>query len=298
MPKGTFLILLPNDADYKVLGYFFSDKRTEFSVTSDIFLRLNLDHSKNEYNLLKLKDLIIFSYLHQLKGKLTRKASGFIIGLLLYEDDEVDKLKEPLKKVAEALALKNIIEMSESTFEDDLQREYTEQIQEIKDMIDMESIRNSIINHTKELLSGGKKERKIADELLKKIEMGIPDKIGQFYQTAEEALKVSEYEKASKFFEKTAEVAEELRETELATELRIKAKNSISIPDNTKKLKEAVQKAREALKNEDFNFAYLCYKTAADLSKSLMITEKEEEYSLKAKALQDFHQVDQKYKKK
>ena len=83
MPSGCFVILIPLDQDYKVLGYYFNDKRIKFEVTSDIFLRLNLDHSKNEFNFLKLKDILLLSHLHNLKGKLARKASGLIIGLLL-----------------------------------------------------------------------------------------------------------------------------------------------------------------------------------------------------------------------
>ena len=88
MPKGTFVILIPLDADYKVLGYF-NKSKSIFEITSDLFLRLNLDHSKNEYNLLKLKDYQIFSYIYNFKGKLTRKASGIIIGLLLDEKPDI-----------------------------------------------------------------------------------------------------------------------------------------------------------------------------------------------------------------
>ena len=54
MPKGSFVILNPIDADYRVLGYY-NKSKSDFEITNDLFLRLNLDHSKNEYNLLKLK---------------------------------------------------------------------------------------------------------------------------------------------------------------------------------------------------------------------------------------------------
>ena len=50
MPKGCFVILIPTDADYKILGYYFKDKKLKFEVTNDLFLRLNLDHSKNKKN--------------------------------------------------------------------------------------------------------------------------------------------------------------------------------------------------------------------------------------------------------
>ena len=55
MPNGCFVIILPLDSDYKVLGYYFKGGESTFEVTSDLFLRLNLDHSKDEYSLLNLK---------------------------------------------------------------------------------------------------------------------------------------------------------------------------------------------------------------------------------------------------
>ena len=61
MPKGSFVILIPLDADYicfPILHAFLGLSNT----TNDLFLRLNLDHSKNEYNLLKLKENHLFSY--------------------------------------------------------------------------------------------------------------------------------------------------------------------------------------------------------------------------------------------
>ena len=60
MPMGCFVILLPIDADYKIMGYYFKENKSDFEISNDLFLRLNLDHSKNEYNLLKLKEHQIF----------------------------------------------------------------------------------------------------------------------------------------------------------------------------------------------------------------------------------------------
>ena len=65
MPKGSFVIILPLDADYKVLGYYFKGTDPNFKITSDLFLRLNLDHSKDDYSLLNLKEQKLFSFLHR-----------------------------------------------------------------------------------------------------------------------------------------------------------------------------------------------------------------------------------------
>jgi len=34
MPKGSFVIILPLDKDYKVLGYYFKDGHSIFEVTT------------------------------------------------------------------------------------------------------------------------------------------------------------------------------------------------------------------------------------------------------------------------
>lgn len=297
MPRGSFVILLPHDADYKVLGYYFSDKRVDFEISSDLFLRLNLDHSKNEYNTLKIKDSFMVSYLHTLKGKLSRKASGIILGLLLFEDDKPDEFRETLKKISERLEMLNLIEISKVELEAKLKDLYEEHLESGADMMDANTIKSSIINHSKELLSGGKKQRKIADDLLKKIEMGVHTKIAEHFTIANDALKTDDYEKASKAFIKAAEIAEELLEEELANTLRDKAKLSGNVPEMSKNLDIAAQKARNFLKNEDFYNAYIWYKKAGEIAKLLMIPDKEEEYTLKSKALQEIYQIEQKFKK-
>ncbi|MFX1480255.1 MAG: hypothetical protein ACFFCI_19250, partial [Promethearchaeota archaeon] len=119
MPKGCFVVLIPTDADYKVMGYYFKERETNFEITNDLFLRLNLDHSKNDYDLLKLKEERILSYFYKLKGKLARRASGIIIGLLMTEEDEVEKFRSALKEAAEALEIPSlkILTKSKEEFE-------------------------------------------------------------------------------------------------------------------------------------------------------------------------------------
>ncbi|TFF88351.1 MAG: hypothetical protein EU550_01445 [Promethearchaeota archaeon] len=297
MPRGSFVILLPLEADYKVLGYHFSDKRADFEITSNLFLRLNLDHSKNEYNTLKLQDTFVVSYLHKLAGKLGRKASGIIVGLLLFEDDKPEEFREALKKIAEGLAKFNLLDISKEDLEKKLKDLYEENLESEEDIMDESTIKNSIINNTKDLLSGGKKQRKLADELLKKVEAGVHKRITELYNEADNALKDDDYEKASKTFLKAAEIAEEFLLTELTETLKEKAKLSGNVPEMTKNLDVAAQKARNFLKNADFYNAYIWYKKASEIAKILMIPDKLEEYSLKSKALQEIYQIEQKFKK-
>lgn len=299
MPTGCFVILLPTDSDYKILGYYFKEGTPGFKITNDLFLRLNLDHSKNEYNLLKIKDHQIFSYIHKFKGKLTRNASGIIIGLLLIENDKPEKFRSSLKEAAEAFEMPslNILKKSREEFEVLLKDVYLEHLEPLIDILQPDALKTSIINITKFMLSGGKKERKIAQELVEKIEQGEHKKISECYKTAENAIKSLDYEKAAKFYNKAAEMAEGLYVMDIAAFLKEKGLFSQQIPDLSKERERIVQEARNALRNEDFHTAYTSYRRASLISKKLIQFDKEEEYRLKSKALEDFYKIDEKYRK-
>jgi hypothetical protein len=299
MPVGCFVILLPTDSDYKILGYYFKEGKTNFEITNDLFLRLNLDHSKNEYNLLKLKDTQIFSFQHTFKGKLSRKATGVIVGLLLSEEDKLDKFRSSLKEAAEALEMPslNILNKSKDDFEKILKDIYLEHLEPLIDILQPEALKKSIINITKFMLSGGKKERKTAQDLLEKIENGEHIKISECYETAENAAKSLDYAKAVKSYLKAGEIAEELYIMDIATSLKDKSRFYQQTPELSKEREKLVEEARNALRNEDFHTAYISYRKASEISKKLVEFEKEEEYRLKSEALRNFHEVDQKYRK-
>ncbi|MFX0143490.1 MAG: hypothetical protein ACFE9C_05375 [Candidatus Hodarchaeota archaeon] len=299
MPTGCFVILLPTDSDYKILGYYFKEGKSSFEIKNDIFLRLNLDHSKNEYNLLKIKDLQIFSYNHKFKGKLTRNASGIIIGLILNENDRPEKFRSSLKEAAEAFEIPSlkILKKSREEFEVLLKEVYLEHVEPLIDILQPEALKVSIINITKFMLSGGKSERKIAQELLGKVENGEHNKISEYYNTAESAMISLDYEKAAKFYAKAAEIAESLYIMDIAASLREKGDFSQKIPDLSKERERVVQEARNALRNEDFHTAYTSYRKASEISKKLVQFDQEEEYRLKSKALEDFYKIDEKYRK-
>ena len=299
MPKGSFVILIPLDADYRVLGYY-NKSKSDFEITNDLFLRLNLDHSKDEYNLLNLKENQIFSYIYKFKGKLARKSSGIIIGLLLNENDKPEKFRSALKEGAEVIEVLGLsfLKMNSEEFELLLKDIYLEHLEPLIDILKADAIKDSVITITKFMLSGGKQERKIAQELLKKIEDGEHEKISEYYNTAENALKALDYEKAAKFFKKSAEIAEELYVIDIAESLKEKATFSEDVPDISKARDKLVQEARNFLRNENFHSAYISYKKASELSKKLVEFNKEEEYRLKSKALEEFYKVDEEYKKK
>jgi len=297
---GSFVVLLPLDADYKILGYYNKEGKSEFEITNDLFLRLNLDHSKDEFNLLKLKEHILFSYVYNFKGKLARKASGVIIGLLLNENDKPEKFRSALKEGAEAIEVLGleVLTMNPEEFEPLLKDIYLEHLEPLVDILKPEALKASIIAITKLMLSGGKQERRITQDLLKKVEEEEHIKITENFNSANNALKTLEYEKASKLFKRAAEIAEELYLIDIAESLREKANFSGDVPSMAKARDKLVQDARNFLRGEDFHSAYKSYKKASELSKKLVDFIKEEEYRLKSKALEEFYKVDEKYKKK
>ena len=300
MPSGGFVILLPTDSDYRILGYYFKDGKLDFEISNDLFLRLNLDHSKNDYSLLKLKDHQIFSYNHKFKGKNARKALGIIIGMLLNEEDEIEKFRSSLKEAAEVLEMPSldILNIPQEKFEVILKDIYLEHLEPLIDILQPEELKKSIINITKFMLSGGKKERKTAQDLLEKIETGEHTKISEFYTTAENATKTQDFEKAAKFYVRAGELAEELYIIDIADSLKEKGEFSKRTPELSKQREKLIEEARNSLRNEDFHNAYILYRRASEISKKLVQFEKEEEYRLKSKALEDFHRIDQKYRKK
>jgi hypothetical protein len=298
MPTGCFAVLLKSESEYNVLGYYFKEGIADFKITSDLYLRLNLDHSKNEYTILKLKDHHFVSYLYKFTGKLSRKALGLIVGVLISASDDPEKLRTPLKNTAIALEQMDLLEITKEEFEPKLKEIYHETLETLTDIIDPDALKESIIDRTKNMLSGGKKERRLAQELLEKIEDNIHTKVAEYYQSAEDALRNLDYERASKQYKKAADIAEELLDKELAQSLNERAKLSFNIPDLTKKRDNIVKEARNALKNENFHSAYIFYLRAAELSKELMQPDKEEEFSLKSKALQDIYLFEERMKKK
>ncbi|MFX1455806.1 MAG: hypothetical protein ACFFDB_10575 [Promethearchaeota archaeon] len=299
MPSGCFVILLPTDSDYQILGYYLKEGKSDFEISNDLFLRLNLDHSKNEYNLLKLKEQQIFSYNYKFKGKNARKALGIIFGVLLTEEDEIEKFRSSLKVAAEALEMPslNILNVDKDKFETILKDIYMEHLEPLIDILQPDQLKQSIINITKYMLSGGKKERKIAQDLLEKIESGEHMKVSELYIAAEDALKTQDFEKASKTYLKAADLAESLHILDVADSLKEKGEFSKLTPQMSKEREKLVEDARNFLRNEDFHNAYLSYRRASEISKKLVQFDKEEEYRLKSKALEDFHKVDQKFKK-
>ncbi|GAJ20667.1 unnamed protein product, partial [marine sediment metagenome] len=71
--------------------------------------------------------------------------------------------------------------MNSEEFEPLLKDIYLEHLEPLIDILKPDALKDSVITITKFMLSGGKQERKIAQELLKKIEDGEHEKISEYY---------------------------------------------------------------------------------------------------------------------
>jgi tetratricopeptide (TPR) repeat protein len=133
---------------------------------------------------------------------------------------------------------------------------------------------------------------------LDKIEDNEHKKIAEYCKKGEKGLENQDYKKAIKNFEKALDLSEELigKKSKMYQELLERVEFAEKVPSITEERDEIAEDARDALKSGKFHQAYLLYLKASKLSKELIQFNKEEEYRLKAKALNDFAKVEQKFK--
>ncbi len=297
MLKGGFCILLPLHSDYQILGQYI-EGGGEFQITSNIFLRLKLGLDRDEFNFLKTNTYDIFSYFHEFTGKKKLKASGLILGLYLEAEEDPEKFRSSLKDAAKSLEQLDLMNMEQKEFERDLKKTIQNVVEPLSDILNPEIMKKKIIDRTKALLSGGKTQRSLAHELLEKIEDKEHVKISKYCEAAEKEIEKKNYKKAAKKFQKAKQLSEELcgKDSRITKELQERVAISENIPEIIKERDETASEAREALKNEKFHEAYLLYHKASKLSKDLAQFDKEEEYRMKSKALNEFAKVDEKFK--
>ena len=302
MLLGSFCILLPLHSDYKILGsYFKNPDEHDFELTDNIFLRLKLNHDRDKFNYLKFKEIEIFSYFHELTGKKKLKANGFILGVVLKDSEEPEKFSDSLTDASKSLEEFDLFEMSEEEFEKELKKIFEniiEPLSTLSDFINSETLKQKVIDRTKDLLSGGKEKRELAQELLDRIEDEEHEKIAEYCKDAERALDKQSYKRAVKYFGNALEITENLigKDSKIYQKLEERLDFVKKIPSLKEDRDDIAEDARDALKDGNFHQAYLLYLKASKISKKLVQFDKEEEYRLKAKALNDFAKIDKRFK--
>ena len=292
MPKGCFLITIDENSESNILGYFFKNKKHQMKISDDLLLRISM----KEINKITLDNQVILSFFYKFHPKFQKNLQGIIIGLFLNLDEDPKSYVSSLQTSAKLLEDLDYSDIKSLNIEEKIEDIYINYIEKLKDIVDSDNLKKLIIERTKTLLSGNIEDRKLAQELLGKIEDGIHIEMQKISKSAEEAIKNGEYEKAAKKYDAASKMAVEIYEDKLAKTLKEKGINTRQLPNIIKEREEVTEKARNSLKNDDFHTAYLLYRKAADLSEKLMDFEKSEEYLLKSRVLSEFHKIDKKYK--
>ena len=241
MPQGCFLIAMQKNSEFEILGYFFKDQKHKTLISDDLLLRIRMNHSLKEINKIILENQIILSYSYEFHQKSQKYLQGIIIGLFLNMDEDVKSYISSLQTSAKILEDLDYSDIKSINIEEKIKEIYINYIEKLKDIVDSDNLKKIIIERTKTLLSGNIEDRKLAQELLGKIENGIHIEMNKIAKSAEEAIKNGEYEKAAKKYDIASKMAVDIYEDKLAKTLKEKAINTRHIPNIIKEREEVAR---------------------------------------------------------
>ncbi len=287
MPLGCFLVIVDPAKGPKYIARFFEAGKDSYKLTDELLLRLQMIHSSKQQSTLTLEDSVLLTRSFEDRKNL------YIVVIALTPLDKTESFLNGLKDSLQKL-LSKITSMKDQ-LDKALEEIYFEYYRTPQVTLDSKKLEENIKEKAKKLLQSGK--TKEAENLLEKAtKLKIPKKLYETATKAENEIKKGDYEKAARFYLEAADYASELGEAALSDFLRDKAKNSQKLPQFTEQRNQAVNDARKALRDDKFELAVQLYRKAADLSNELLDAQKVEEYTLKAKALQEYAAVEKKYR--
>ncbi len=287
MPLGCFLVTIDPVKGPKYAARFFEGGKDSYKLTDELLLRLQMVHSSKQQSTLTLEDSVLLTRSYEDRKNL------IIVVIVLTPLDKPESFLNGLKDSLQKLVPK--IASMKDQLDKVLEELYFEYYRTPQVTLDSKKLEENIKEKAKKLLQSGK--TKEAEELLEKAtKLKIPKKLYDTATKAENEIKKGDYEKAARFYLEAADYASELGEAALSEFLRDKAKNSQKLPQFTEQRNQAVSDARKALRDDKFELAAQLFRKAADLSNELLDAQKVEEYTLKAKALQEFASVEKKYR--
>jgi len=289
MPLGCFLIGIDAVNGPKYIGRFFEGGKDSYKLMDDLLLRLQVIHSSKQQSTLPLEDSVLLTRSFEDQ----RKINHYIVAIVLTPLDKPESFLNGLKDSIQVLAPK--IPTMKDQLDKLLEDIYFEYYRTPQVTLDSKKLEENIKEKAKKLLQDGK--TKEAEQLLEKAtKLKIPKKLYDISKKAENEIKKGDYEKAARYYQEAADYASELGETALTEFLRDKAKNSQKLPLFIEQRNQAVSEARKALREDKFELAAQLFRKAADLSTELLDPQKVEEYTLKAKALQEYASVEKKFR--
>lgn len=287
MPLGCFLVVVDPVSGPACTGRFFEAGPDSYVINDDLLLRLQVILGSKTQCTVNLEDSVL------LARKYEDRQQHLLICLVLTPLDKpeafLNGLKDSLQKI---VTQQNSGGENLDVFLEDL---YFTHYRTPQVTLDSKILEDNIKAKAKKLLAQG--ETKEAEELLEQVtKYKTPKKLYNAASKAETEVKKGDYEKAARFYEEAVALAQDLGEDTIADYLQEKAKNAQKLPQIIEMRDQTANEARKALREEKFELAAQLFRRAAALSGELLDTKKGEEYTLKAKALQEFAAVEKKYR--
>jgi len=288
MPKGCFILEIDSKSKSQLRTLYFPQESDSIQFDDALILKIRVQHSEKKLATIIERDYIIVSILEEFIRDKNRHQ--LIFGVILRTSDNPTNFREQLK-----LAIDELMEnptLNDNELKQKVIDLYNEYLETPTVLLNLKEIENRIKDKIKELNEKGKyEEAKKMIDLLKK----VPKKLYQANKEAQKAIERRDLDTAEREFRKAIKYAEDLGELEQVKLLSEKVKIIKQIPKLEEERKEEVKKAREALRNEDFEEAFKHYKNAAELSKKLFDSKGAEEYYLKSEALAKFSEVHKRF---
>jgi len=287
MPLGCFIVVLDPAKGPKYAGRFFEAGKDSYKLTDDLLLRLQMVHTSKLQSTITLEDSVLLTRSYE------DRQHHFILAVILTPLDKPETFLNGLKDSIQVIATKmgSNIDQLDKLLEDN----YFVSLRTPQVTLDSKKLEENIKVKAKQLLQSGK--TKEAEDLLEKAtKLKIPKKLYETATKAENEIKKGDYEKAARFYQEAADYASDLGEDTLSEFLRDKSKNSQKLPQFIEQRNQVVADARKALREDKFELAAQLFRRAADLSNELLDAQKVEEFSLKAKALQEYASVEKKFR--
>jgi tetratricopeptide (TPR) repeat protein len=285
--NGLFLMQWTEDG-YAIAGKFYQEGFSD--LLDDLVLRIAISHEPaEEYSSIPTSnDTIIFSRSMEFKDA-DRKRQKIILGVEVPKSESTEQYKRFLVRLGKDIQehvgkpkeeLDGILGAFFTSFQTgdqaapadvggDLQ---TRIISRAKTMISQENVDD-------------------AQELLEKAKT-IPGQLQKLVDKGSRLLKQEKIEEAEKIYKEAIQLAQDIQEDDLAKKLAEDFKNASDRPKIIMRIQDLEDRARKALKAEDYKKAAESYREAAKEVSKLNDVDTMNEFTKKAQLLSEFSSVD------
>ncbi|MHA1610585.1 MAG: hypothetical protein ACTSVZ_05135 [Promethearchaeota archaeon] len=288
MSLGAFFLLVDQNSKIGKKVVYNAPNSPYIFLDDNELLKIRMGHSDKKFVLTILPEYQFYSIKKEIRVK--RDTIQLILGVILGKNEETGMHREPLKMFMEQML--DLYEKEEKEIQPLLKEAFSKYFDQPELILDKQNVEARLSQHIKEMTKEGKFDE--ASVLLNKIKK-IPKKLYKAHDNAESALKRKDFDKATREFENAKNYAAELEEHELVKMYYSKIAYVKRIPALLKKRKLLINRAMDGLRTDHFDKAQKNFKKAAEVSEELMDAKKSEEYSLKARALAEYVNVDKQF---